>query len=461
MLRGALLCSLLVACGHDALVDDPLDELIALDGVISVEERSTNVANYRLFVIQFEQPVDHASPGSSAFPQLVTLLHRSYDAPTVLASTGYHNFLVDRPVEPTFLLDANQLVVEHRYFADSRPDPVDWLALTIEQAATDHHRIVSALAPLYTGPWVSAGASKGGMTAVFHRRYYPEDVDATIAYVAPISFAAPDARYAAFFDTVGDTSDHAACRSEVRALQRLAMERREVLADLATAYASARSYTFSRMGGIEPALEQGIVEFQWSFWQYMGVLFCDSVPDAGSTDADVFDFLQWVGTLDYFSDQLINVFEPYYYQSETQLGYPQVPTEHLADLLEYEPNTAALLPEGVNAVYDPEPMRDIAEWVRTQASELLFVYGEYDPWTAGAFDVGDNPGAQVFVAPTADHSATIADLDRDARDKVLVLLEQWLDTNLPEPDAAARAVPGTGLDMRRALLEPPRLLSRD
>ena len=41
------------------------------------------------------------------------------------------------------------------------------------------------------------------MTSVYHRRFYPDDVDATVAYVAPISFGAPDDRYIDFLANVG------------------------------------------------------------------------------------------------------------------------------------------------------------------------------------------------------------------------------------------------------------------
>ena len=67
----------------------------------------------------------------------------------------------------------------------SAPASMDWSKLDIWQAATDHHRLVTALKPLYPARWISTGASKGGMASVYHRRFYPADVTATIAYVAP------------------------------------------------------------------------------------------------------------------------------------------------------------------------------------------------------------------------------------------------------------------------------------
>ena len=42
-------------------------------------------------------------------------------------------------------------------------------------------RIFEALGALFPAPWVNTGHSKGGMTALFHRRYFPCDVAATAA----------------------------------------------------------------------------------------------------------------------------------------------------------------------------------------------------------------------------------------------------------------------------------------
>ncbi|MFX8766579.1 hypothetical protein ABTM49_20540, partial [Acinetobacter baumannii] len=67
------------------------------------------------------------------------------------------------------------------------PNPVDWKQLTIKNAADDLHAIVSSLKRLYKGKWVATGASKGGQTSLFYKCYYPTDVDATVAYVAPIN----------------------------------------------------------------------------------------------------------------------------------------------------------------------------------------------------------------------------------------------------------------------------------
>ena len=124
----------------DANTVDILEALVALDGVTGVVEHPSEQPAYRYFTMMFEQPVDHDDPEGQKFGQFLSLHHRDYGAPMILATTGYANYMGDRLTEPTQLLRANQLVVEHRFFADSRPDPADWDLLRIRQAAGDHHR---------------------------------------------------------------------------------------------------------------------------------------------------------------------------------------------------------------------------------------------------------------------------------------------------------------------------------
>ena len=118
-------------------VDSPLgdigDELRAIPGM-TVVERSTSADGYRFFVLTYQQPVDHADPSGAHFAQRLTLLHRAYTAPVVVHNSGYNVSTRSGRSQVTVLTSANQLSMEHRYFAPSRPDPADWTKLTIAGA---------------------------------------------------------------------------------------------------------------------------------------------------------------------------------------------------------------------------------------------------------------------------------------------------------------------------------------
>ncbi len=401
-------------------------DLLSSIPTMTVEESYTTIGGYRYFLLSMEQPVDHEDPESATFRQYMTLLHRSKDAPMVLLTAGYWNYWQDYRIEPTRLFETNQLVVEHRYFGDSVPVQPEWEFLNIRQAAADLHRVVDAVRPLYGGRWISAGASKDGMTAVYFRRFYPDDVDGTLAYVAPISFAAPDVRYIPFLENVGDV----ACRDSLRDLQIEGLTRREQMMDRLSFLAGEQGLEYTHVGGLEAAFELTVVSLPFTFWQYYGVDYCSFVPTTDSDDDEIFWFLNNYAGFDYSSDLFMEMFISYYYQAHTELGYPDVDISHLQDLL----TTGAVNPEGgvlppnleEPVTFDPSVMLDIASWVETHGHRLMFIYGEYDPWTAGAFSLGDATESHFFTIDEGTHYASIMDLPVIEQQVAVETLRDWL-----------------------------------
>ena len=443
MRRLLILCAIAAAaCGDDAppatpdapdVPDGPIDEqLAALPGIVSVTELPTEHAGYRRFDLRITQPVEHDAPDGATFTQQLTLLHRDAAAPMVLLSTGYWNYYGDNLGELARLLHGNQLVVEHRYFGDSRPEGTDWTALTIENAAGDHHRIVQALEPIYGAAWVSTGASKGGMTSIYHRRFYPDDVDATVPYVAPISFGAPDYRYDAFVDAVGTAS----CRQALQDLQvELLSNRRAMLEQRAADQAAADGIAYTRVA-LAPAVEGAVSGIYWAFWQYYGVSWCDSVPAPTASDDTLWTFLEYVSAVSGSADDGLAQFDAYYFQAEHELGYPGTMDEWLDGLLQYgAEDFAGAYPPGVTIPpYRAEAMQDIDAWVQAEGERLLFVYGEYDPWTGGMFALGAAADSLRLVVPQATHGADLVALDTADRDAALARLAAWTGV---EPDLSA------------------------
>jgi len=402
---------------------DIADRLAAIDGMTVLIEGWTPEPGYRYFALRYDQPVDHDDPGGARFTQYMTLLHRSYDAPMVMRTSGYTHSGNNRNLELTRMLGANQLGVEHRFFGSSTPAPLDWSLLDIEQAAEDHHRIVEALAPVYTGAWLTTGYSKGGMTAVFHRYFYPDDVDATVPYVAPISFGAPDERYVDFLATRGE----AECRQALVDIQREALTRREAMLDLFDEWADQSGATYERIGGRERAFESTVAELPFTFWQYAGEDYCPLLPGTDASDGSLFEALALFSSFTYPSDQDLAFFDPYFYQAHTELGFPDLDFSHLDDLLTTDPLNLeeGLPPEGTSPTYDPSVMLDVADWVATEGLRLMFVYGENDPYTAGAFELGEAEDSYVFTVAGGTHGADIEDLGQDDQQQIREILERW------------------------------------
>ncbi|WP_426731824.1 S28 family serine protease [Myxococcus faecalis] len=430
VLRRGLLALALAAClswacddGDPVVEEDILARLSAIPG-LTVREEALDAqfpASARFFVMEFEQPADHTRPDGPRFRQRMTLLHVSSDRPMVLYAGGYFVSLQASRREPTQLLDANQLSLEHRFFGPSRPSPADWSLLTIKQSADDFHRVVQAFKPLYPRKWISTGASKGGETMVFFRRFYPDDVDGTVAYVAPLA-RYDDARFVAFQESVGT----AECRERLKAFQRAALGRREAMLALMETRARERQLAFTHLG-LERAFEHALIEHYFYFWQYDSLSRCDTVPPATGSDTALMDELDGRVGLAFFSDADVDAYGPYYYQAAAELGFPRPFESHLADLLRF-PGTnvpASYLPQGVTATFVENAMPDIQDWVSREGERLMFIYGGQDPWTAAAYALGGARESALYSVASGNHGARISQLPVAERDEAQALLRQW------------------------------------
>lgn len=99
-------------------------------------------------------------------------------------------------------------------------------------------------------------------------------------------------------------------------------------------------------------------------------------------------------------------------------------------------------------------MTDVAEWIATEGSRIMLIYGEFDPWTARAIDLGDAEDSDVFVAPRASHSTQLASLTAEDRRMAGEVLRDWTGVTV----SLVRAL---GDDARPTMARRPRLQSGD
>lgn len=405
---------------------DILERLNALPGVEAVE-----IEPYygypRAFQLDITQPVDHGRPNGPSFTQRAYLSHISDTFPMVFAPSGYGT-TPQSGQELAEIMQANCLSVTHRYFPEARPSEMDWSLLTVWQAANDHHRIVSLFKRIYEGKWVSTGASKGGETAVFHRRFFPSDVDATVAYVAPFLLSPEDRRFEAFLRTRGTETE----REAIFAFQRRLLERKAEILPWYLRWFHEEGYDFSLSLG--PAFEGSVISYEWNFFQRHRFL-PDDIPVSGATPEEMVDHLAQVVRLHYRSDAWRDYFKAYIYQALTEIGSPSYEPYHLYGLLEgggTEIREAYDFPRDLEFPYNWTTVPDVLDWVATEGNEVIYIYGEVDPWTEGAVTLSGGVDALKVVQPGADHHVKILDLDEG--DLVLRTLGRWLGMELPVAD---------------------------
>lgn len=407
--------------------DDIHARLAAVPGMRVVKENPAP-AGYRAFALTYRQPVDHRHPDRGTFAQRLNLLHRSTARPMVLHTNGY-DLNYQGPgfrAEPTEILDSNQISTEQRYFGTSRPRPTDWTKLDIRQAASDHHRLIQALKPLYRARWISTGSSKGGMATVYHRRFYPHDVAGSVAYSAPNN---TDDRDDTAVDRFLAQRGSPACRAALTAVQReLLGPRRAEMADRLARWAAREGYTFRTIGSADRVLELTVLQLPMLFWMRAGETGCDRVPRP-SADSDAL-YLWFNGTvgLPGYTDRHLSPVTASFYQLGTQLGFVELAAPQLAGKLRYPgiQRTRTYVPRSIPLRFQPGAMPDIDRWVRRHGSELSLVYGQNDPARAEPFRTGGGSrDAHVYLAPHTGHVVGIAELAPRDRARATAALRHW------------------------------------
>ena len=195
------------------------------------------------YVTYFTQPLDHRHPKKGSFRQRVIVAHAGFDRPTVIITEGYGAAYALKPQyreELSRLLNANMVFVEYRYFLESTPEPKDWRYLTAESSADDLHAVTTAFKNIYPGKWIATGISKGGQTALLYRTFYPDDVDVSVPYVAPLCYGTEDGRHEPFLKKVSTDED----RKRITDFQLEILKRKAALLPLFEKYCTEQEYKF-------------------------------------------------------------------------------------------------------------------------------------------------------------------------------------------------------------------------
>jgi len=86
---------------------------------------------------------------------------------------------------------------------------------------------------------------------------------------------------------------------------------------------------------------------------------------------------------------------------------------------------------------------------------LLFIYGQWDPWTGGKFPLGDATESDVLTQPEGTHGARIESLDPADRAEAFAMLEAW--TGVTPTATQARRAGGQGDETEEIDPPPPRV----
>ena len=419
-----LLLLLLVIVSANASNKELYQKLCTLKGVITVDSLPSDYSTEK-YVVTIRQPLDHKHPEKGSFTQRVVISHEGFDRPTVLVTEGYGG---DYALNPRYqdelagLFHTNTVFVEHRYFSGSVPDTVDWQYLTAPNSASDLHLITTLFKQIYPQKWISTGISKGGQTALIYRAFFPNDVDITVPYVAPVSRSAEDGRHEPFLNVVGDKKT----RQAILSFQREVLKRRGEIIPLLEKFCMEKQLSFRI--SMNEVLDYCVLEYSFAFWQWGTP--ASHIPANSATTEVLFKHLTEISGPDYFATGQPT--QAFFIQAARELGYYGYDIEPFKDLLFIRTAKDYLqrimLPEGITIQFQPELYKKLTNFIETSDPRLIFVYGEYDPWTSvGITKLDGKKNMFVAIQPKGSHRARINTLPDSLRDKVIKTINLWLE----------------------------------
>lgn len=421
----ALLLFVLLSASASSFAQTVLEQKIS--GISAIKEiRPLETSEFsEKYVTYFTQPLDHRHPEKGSFRQRVIVSHVGFDRPTVIVTEGYGAAYALRPQyreELSKLLNANMIFVEYRYFLESTPEPKDWQYLTAENSADDLHAITTAFKNIYPGKWIATGISKGGQTTLLYRTFYPDDVDISVPYVAPLCYGVEDGRHEPFLHKVSTPEN----RKKIEDFQLEALKRKATLLPRFEKYCTEKNYSFR--APIEEIYDYSVLEYSFALWQWGTPI--SSIPATTASDDEVFSHLLAISEPGYFTADSPNA--SFFVQAARELGYYGYDVQPFKQYLSIQSSEGYLhrlmLPEELKDMpFDKTLSKKITKFLKKQDPKMIFIYGQNDPWTAaGVTRLKNKKNIHVFIQPNGSHLARINTLPEAEKAEVMELINEWL-----------------------------------
>lgn|SRR5690606_32790560 len=116
----------------------------------------------------------------------------------------------------------------------------------------------------------------------------------------------------------------------------------------------------------------------------------------------------------------------------TEIGYYGYDFDKFGDLMKHahnaeKPEFQFSAPLGPEYVYDYEFGKKVSEFIKHDAENFIFLYGENDPWSASAADPGENKKCLKIVNKGGAHGTRIGILPDEQKDLIMTKLQEWMD----------------------------------
>lgn len=402
--------------------------LKSLDGISDVRSLESPVFKEK-YVMKIRQNVDGDNADKGTFEQRIFVCLRDINAPTVIVTEGYsasYGTFSRYDIELGRLFGANIVLCEYRYFDQSVPEPCNWDYLTVVNSLRDLHHVRQTLGQIFKGKWISTGSSKGGQTTMFYRAYYPDDVDASVSYVAPLNRSVEDGRHEKFLAKKAGTAED---RAIVLRAQQEMLKRRDTMIPLFKKFCDEHHYQFYLP--IDEIYDYMVLEYAFAHFQY-GTK-ASEIPSVTGPDEPLFKHFVKVSGPDYFAYP--SKYLPFDVQAARELGYYGYSLKGLKKWTKVKSTKGylkkiMLSPELRHYEFNPTLYKRTVKFLKKEDPTMIFIYGEADPWSASGvctwLNCKKKENMRVYVQPGGDHGASITDMPEPDKTDIMERLTKWL-----------------------------------
>ena len=261
---------------------------------------------------------------------------------------------------------------------------------------------------------------------MFYRSYFPDDVDISVPYVAPLNRALEDVRPEIFINDKVSTKEN---RQKVIDFQTLLFERKAALMPLMEEYCKEMKYTFKEP--LENVFDFCVLEYSFAFWQWGYNV--DRIPTGEATDEQLFGYLMRISEPSYFTNQTGNV--SFNVQAARELGYYGYYTKPFKKYLSIKTSKGYLkrlmLPTDAEEIkFSSELYKHTVSFLSKNDPKMIYIYGEQDPWTAtGIYGLPltkDKENLHVYLCKGGSHYTRIKSFPEETQQEIIRLINKWL-----------------------------------
>ena len=110
------------------------------------------------------------------------------------------------------------------------------------------------------------------------------------------------------------------------------------------------------------------------------------------------------------------------------MGYYGYDLDEFEDFLQHVDNPifTFTIPEGVEITYNADLSQDVQKYLTQEANNFIYIYGEYDTWSANAVSSTGITNSRIFTKEKGSHRTRINNMPETQRKEVYQTLYQFL-----------------------------------